>query len=96
MWQFRKNVSFSSVDLVMIMRERPSIIYAALSTTMALVAEKKFFLPQPFQVFGIAEVENAFRNFQSGQNSGKMAIEMRKQDIVPVRPTNLHCRLFIL
>ena len=57
----------------------------ALSTIISLVAEKKIHVPQPFQIFGIAEVENVFRLLQSGLNSGKMAIEMRRQDVVPVR-----------
>lgn len=62
------------------------MIDKVLSTIMTLVAEKKLHVPQPFQVFGIAEVESVFRLLQSGQNSGKMVIEMRSQDLVPVRP----------
>lgn len=53
---------------------------------MTLVEENKFHVPQPFQTFGISEAEDVFRLFQSGTNSGKMAIEMRAQDVVPVRP----------
>lgn len=61
------------------------MIHNVLSTVMTLVAEKKFHVPQPFQAFGIAEIEDVFRRLQSGKNYGKMAIEMRKQDIVSVR-----------
>ena len=61
------------------------MIHNALLNVMDLMAEKKLHVPQPFQVFGIAEIENVFRRLQSGQNSGKMVIEMRKHDIVLVR-----------
>ncbi|MCJ1398962.1 hypothetical protein MMC11_002163 [Xylographa trunciseda] len=55
---FDKNATFSSVDILAIMTQRPSF------------------------VFGISEIESAFRHFQSGRNSGKMVIEMRKHDMV--------------
>ena len=52
---------------------------------MTLITAKKFHAPQPLQVFGISEIEIAFRHFQSGRNSGKMVIEMRKHDKIHVR-----------
>ena len=66
------------------MEERPSIIYRVFQTVMALIAAKKLRVPQPFRVFGIHEVEDSFRLFQAGRNSGKMAIEMRVKDLVLV------------
>lgn len=66
------------------MQERPSIIYRVFQTVLALIAAKKLRVPQPFRVFGNHEVEDAFRLFQSGRNSGKMAIEMRGKELVHV------------
>ncbi len=84
MWQFRKNATFSSIDFSLIVQERPSIIHHNLQTIIGLIAAKKLRVPQPFQVFGIHEVEETFRLFQSGRNSGKMVIEMREKDLVHV------------
>ncbi|KAL9131149.1 MAG: hypothetical protein Q9217_000850 [Psora testacea] len=83
MCQLRKNVTFSSVDLVCIMNKRPSIISKALTIVMTLLTEGLLHIAQPFKVFGISEIEDVSRCFQSGQHSGKMAIEMRGTDIVP-------------
>lgn len=66
------------------MEQRPSFVGRTFEAIMALIMAKKFKTPEPLQVFGISEIENSFRHFQSGRNSGKMVIEMRKHDEVKV------------
>ncbi|KAL8860211.1 MAG: hypothetical protein Q9178_003475 [Gyalolechia marmorata] len=83
MWNFRKNVTYSSVDLLTVMEERPSMISSALSKPMSLFKEGRIHIPQPFQVFGISEVEAVLRRLQSGNTAGKMAVELRQSDTVP-------------
>ncbi|KAL8846747.1 MAG: hypothetical protein Q9221_008190 [Calogaya cf. arnoldii] len=82
MWNFRKNVTYSSVDLLTVMEERPSMISTALSKILSFFEEGKIHIPLPFQVFGISEVEAVLRRLQSGNTAGKMAVEMRQSDIV--------------
>ncbi|MCJ1389859.1 hypothetical protein MMC18_002716 [Xylographa bjoerkii] len=82
MWQFDKNTTFSSVDILPIMRQRPSFVQRTFEAIMSLVRAGKFRTPQPLQIFGISEIESAFRHFQSGRNSGKMVVEMRKYEMV--------------
>ncbi|MCJ1386254.1 hypothetical protein MMC17_009380 [Xylographa soralifera] len=82
MWQFDKNATFSAIDILPIMAQRPSFVRRTLEAIMSLIKSKKFHTPQPLQIFGISEIESAFRHFQSGRNSGKMVIEMRKHDMV--------------
>lgn len=77
MWQFHKSVTFSSVDALTFSKKRPLMISNILATVMNLVAEKKSQVLQPFQAFGIAEFKDVLRLSQSGQNSGKMVVEMR-------------------
>ena len=84
MWQFRKIASFSSVDLYPLFSERPAVARAAFEAVMTLFAEKKLKMPQPFTIFGVGEIEDALRLLQSGRGSGKMTIEMRKNDLVRV------------
>lgn len=84
MWSFRKNVTYSSVDLLTIMEERPSMISSALSKVMSMFTEGRIHIPQPFQVFGISEVEDVLRRLQSGNAAGKMAVELRQSDTVTV------------
>ena len=84
MWQFNKNATFSSIDLIPVTQDRPLLISENFKTIMALMAAKVFHVPQPFRIFGVSEIEDAFRLFQSGRNAGKMAIEMRKHEQVRV------------
>lgn len=84
MIQFNKNSSFTAVDLSALMRERPKCIQESFQSVMDLIVAKKLHVPQPLKVYGISEVEDAFRSLQSGRNSGKTVIEMRNDDIVLV------------
>lgn len=84
MIQFNKNSSFTAVDLSALMRERPKWVQKSLQSVMDLIVAKKLQVPQPLKVYGVSEVENAFRSLQSGRNSGKMVVEMRDDEIVLV------------
>lgn len=84
MFQFDKNASFAAIDFSSIVKERPIIVQRSLQAVLALIVEKKLQIPQPFTVYGVSEIEKAFRHFQSGRNSGKMAIEMKENDLVLV------------
>lgn len=82
MFPFAKNVTFSAVDIALMRQERPSHIETILGDIMPLVADNKLRAAQPLQVYGVADIEHAFRNMQSGKNVGKLVVEMRKDDKV--------------
>jgi hypothetical protein len=84
MWQFSKNKTFASSDLYPLFKERPAQAMKVFNIVMRLLKEKKFFVPQPFKIFGISAIEECLRLFQSGRNSGKMVIEISRGDVVRV------------
>jgi NADPH:quinone reductase-like Zn-dependent oxidoreductase len=49
-----------------------------------LVVAGKLHTVQPLQVYGISDIEKAFRYMQGGRTSGKIVFEMRKEDPVLV------------
>lgn len=85
MLQFLDNVSFSAINLATMMHDRPEMCAAALASVYTLLEQRKVRPAQQVQVYGIAEMEMAFRSMQSGKHIGKMVIEMRKDDQVMVR-----------
>lgn len=87
MLQFERNVSFTATDLAGMSIDRPHIIRAALETVFSLLEEGKLDLVHPLQVRGIADIEQAFRQMQTGKNSGKTVLEMRDTDEVMVSRT---------
>jgi NADPH:quinone reductase-like Zn-dependent oxidoreductase len=87
MLQFEQNITFAAVDLAAMTMDRPHVVTAALETILTLLREGKISLPDPLQVYGISDIEVAFRRMQSGKNSGKAVLEMRGTDEVMV------CRL---
>lgn len=84
MRQFLHNVSFSAINLATMMGDRPEMCAAALSSVYAMLEQGKLRPAQYLQVYGIGEMERAFRSMQSGKHIGKIVIEMREDDEVMV------------
>ena len=84
MTQFRKSCAYCAVDLNVIAREQPAIVKESLAAVMRLLGQNIFSPPSPMQTYGISEISETLRLFQSGKNYGKMVVEMRKSDLVQV------------
>lgn len=84
MLKFLDNVTFSGVDLAVMSIERPAVCKAALESVFSSIQEGRLHPSQPISVYGVGEMEKAFRIMQSGQHMGKMVIEMRANDQVKV------------
>ena len=87
MFQFAKNVSFAAVDIFGMSRERPELVRRSLSAVMGMVAEKKVEASQPLHKYSASQIEDAFRYMQSGKNTGKIVVEMDRDDEVLVSTT---------
>lgn len=85
MFPFAKNVSFHAIDLNEARMHRPWLLKELKDGIVKLLFEAKIRPSQPLHVYGISEVEKAFRYLQSGKNTGKTVVEMRKDDHVKVR-----------
>ena len=87
MFQFAKNVSFNAVDIFAMSRECPELVSESLSAVMALVAENKVSASHPLSTHSVSQIEDAFRYMQSGKDVGKIVVDMKKDDQVPVSAT---------
>lgn len=84
MFPFAANVSFSAIDLAFKPQNRPPVIRRSFENAMMLLKEGKMRPAHPLNVFGLAEIEKAFRYLQSGKHSGKIVIDYDLEDKVPV------------
>ncbi|KAF3760395.1 hypothetical protein M406DRAFT_109461 [Cryphonectria parasitica EP155] len=74
MAKFNNNATFSSVDLTVLANEKPKKMAATFSDVLKLF-EKNLVSPiAPINVFGISQVETAFRLLQSGKTTGKLVV----------------------
>lgn len=87
MFPFAANVSFSAIDLAFEPQNRPPIIRRSIKNTFNLLADKKIHPAQPLHIFGLSEVEKAFRYIQSGRNTGKTIIEIDRKTEISVSNT---------
>ncbi|KAI1772031.1 putative polyketide synthase [Hypoxylon cercidicola] len=82
MYQFARNVSFSAVDVGLMTHEKPELIQEALDFTMKLFADHKLSAPSPLKTFPVTQIEAAFRYLQGGNNSGKVVVEVDRDEMV--------------
>lgn len=74
MARFNYNASFSSVDLTVLAKERPKHMGRTFNAVMNLFNAGRIRPIDPITVFGIGEVETAFRLLQSGKTTGKLVV----------------------
>jgi NADPH:quinone reductase-like Zn-dependent oxidoreductase/SAM-dependent methyltransferase len=84
MFQFARNTSFTGVDLVSLILDRPVLAQKMLRDIMRLLSVEQFHTIYPLTVYSISDLEQAFRSLQSGKSSGKLVIETTKDAMVPV------------
>jgi NADPH:quinone reductase-like Zn-dependent oxidoreductase len=84
MYHFARNVTFSAIDLALVVQERPHLIGKALHALIPLISTGILRVSEPLRVYGIEELERGFRTLQGGQSSGKVVFEMRDHDVIDV------------
>ncbi|KAI0130517.1 polyketide synthase [Xylariales sp. AK1849] len=77
MAKFNYNATFSSVDLTVLAKERPKHMGRTFNDVMKLFETETIHPIDPITIFGIDEVETAFRLLQSGKTTGKLVVVPR-------------------
>lgn len=86
MAHFDKNVSFSSVDLALIIRTRHALSKRLLGESFRFFTKPETQARWSITSFSISELESAFRALQGGRTMGKIVIRMEQDAMVKVRP----------
>ncbi|KAL4944364.1 KR domain-containing protein [Aspergillus oleicola] len=87
MYYFQRNVTFSAIDVALMVKERPHLVGRALRAVMPLIASGDLKVSSPTSVYGIGAMEAGLRVLQGGQSSGKVVIERRDTDMVKAIPS---------
>lgn len=96
MAHFDNNVSFSSVDLNLIIRKRPALLQRLLRDTFRLFSNPSIQSRWSTSSFSLGEIETAFRALQGGRTIGKIVVRMDNDAMVKVSfslLTTLTCRI---
>ncbi|KAG0652505.1 Reducing polyketide synthase [Hyphodiscus hymeniophilus] len=89
MAQFAKNVTFTSVDIIIVLTERPLLMQKILVEVFNLYRQGVVKPITPLTTLPISDVESGFRLLQSGKNLGKIAISLGGADHVKAEPAKL-------
>lgn len=84
MGTFTRQVSFSSIDLLLLGKHRGHDINRVLKDIIRLFNEKVINPVQPVTVYPISEIEKTFRLMQAGKHMGKIVLSVKADDLVPV------------
>ncbi|KAI1126734.1 fatty acid synthase S-acetyltransferase [Nemania abortiva] len=79
---FSRNVSFFTVDLHHMIKERPQTVQRITQALMDSLLNGSIRYPAPLHVYPVSEIEQAFRYMQSGKNTGRIIIKVDESDIV--------------
>lgn len=84
MTKFTNNITFATVDLLLLQAKRPQLTGRVLSEVTGLVFNGVVENIATVNAFPISQVEAAFRLMQSGKSMGKIVVEPREGDRVKV------------
>ena len=85
MQPFDRNVSFVSVDMVILAERRPQEMRSILSKVFSLFDSGRLKVVKPITVMQISEIEGAFRSIQARKHIGKIVLEGTADTIVKSR-----------
>lgn len=81
---FAKNITFASVDLYHIVMTNNHLTRQLVENVLAIVSGKGVGPPAPLHIFPVSKVEQAFRYMQSGKNTGRILVNLEREDVVAV------------
>ncbi|KAG4444512.1 hypothetical protein IFR05_000103 [Cadophora sp. M221] len=84
--KFKNNVTFTGLDFRHMKMTRPKLSLEAFQGYMPLIERGELKAPGPIRVFGLGEVEVAFRIMQSGRHIGKLVIVPKLGDVAKIMP----------
>ncbi|KAG8157863.1 hypothetical protein KVR01_012135 [Diaporthe batatas] len=94
MSRFFGEISFHAVAVDYIAENRPALFQKQLQAVMKLLDDKVLKVASPSNLYSVTQIESAFRNMQSGKNTGKMVLTLRPSDVVPTwLPPSYSCHL---
>ncbi|PVH93503.1 polyketide synthase PksD [Periconia macrospinosa] len=79
---FAKNVSFSAIDLHHVGNHRADLSRRLLDKARELMSTQVIRSPVPLHDYPVSQIEEAFRYFQSGKNTGRVIISAKSEDVV--------------
>lgn len=75
MRNFDKSLTFACVDLVVLGKEQPDLVYESLSSVSALLEKGVIKAPVPVNTLPIGRIEDAFRLIGTRKHTGKIVLE---------------------
>ena len=79
---FDKNITFTSVDLTLVVRHQPELISSLLSRVFEMFKRGHLRPVSPITAFPISDIQRAFRMVQAGSHIGKLVLEAQKHSLV--------------
>ena len=90
---FSRSVSFSSVDLLGMLRYREQDVHRVLAAVTRLVTDKAIIPVQPIIIYPIGQATEAFQLLRAGKHIGKVILSVGTHEMVAILPRRIKARL---
>ncbi|RMZ80672.1 hypothetical protein DV738_g2743, partial [Chaetothyriales sp. CBS 135597] len=84
---FKKNASFSFIDIGLIATDNGHLFSRILDDVVRLVGDGCISAPKPLHIYSYSQIPEAFRAMQGGSHIGKFVLEPRDDDVVKIVPS---------
>jgi myxalamid-type polyketide synthase MxaB len=82
---FRKNLSYMTIDIAALLRERPGLARSLLQEVFQLFSRQQL-QPLPVQRFSIAEAREAFQTMAQAKHIGKVVVSLQQRAHLQIKP----------
>ncbi|KAI1412497.1 putative FSP1 [Hypoxylon sp. FL1857] len=83
---FCRSVSFSSMELLQLMRHKGRDVHRVLAEVANLIENKVLTPVHPISTYPMSDITKAFRLLQTGKHVGKVVLSVSPETLVPVLP----------
>lgn len=90
---FIRATSFSSIDLLAMVRLGSLELNRALTSVARLIEQRVIDPVDPITIFPLAELEKAFRRMQAGKHIGKIVLSVKPGEVIPVSSQSPWCEV---
>lgn len=89
------NSTYSSINMVELLRREPNLVYEIFQQAVVMASGHQIRPPTPIPVFHPVDVRKAFSHFQDRHGVGNCVIELREEDVITEVSHHLFTRLHL-
>lgn len=85
----QRNVTMSSMDIPLLIKQRPKLVRRLLAETLKLFSERKIGQVHPMTVMDFTQIKEGIQSLRDNQRPGKIIFMPDPSNLIPITPQNV-------